>query len=311
MTKTKTYGTPYDDAFKTMLEKFPQLIIPIINEQFDKNYALNEKIEFFDKEIHEPEDKRIVADSVFRIGNEFYHIECQSNPDNTIAIRILEYDFFISFRNPNKNSEGIYELRLPRSCVLYLRHNGDTKDIMSVKVWLNDDEHFIYKVPIIKVQTFTKEAIFEKNLFMLLPFYIMRYEKELEELSTNSKKLRILINEYKGIVTKMNEAFHVNDDSEGQRLCAELQTIMKKVSEYFFRNQNTVKSQIGGVLMGGTCWKTFEEECIEKGLEKGIEKGQLQTLAALVKQGLITEEVAAAQANMSAKEYLETVADLT
>ncbi len=310
MTENKIYGTPYDDAFKTMLEKFPQLIIPIINEQFGKNYALDEKVEFFDKEIHEPEDKRIVADSIFRIGKEFYHVECQSNPDNTIAIRILEYDFFISFRNPKRNENGIYELKLPRSCVLYLRHNSETKDSMSVKVWLNEEESFVYTIPIIKVQAFTKEEIFQKNLFMLLPFYIMRYEKELEELSTNYEKMHILIAEYKGIVAKMNEAFHVKDDSEGQRLCVELQIIMKKVSEYFFRNQKNVKSQIGGVIMGGTCWKTFEEECIEKGMEKGIEKGQLQTLDSLIKDGIITEEIAAAKVNVSVEEYRKLVAEI-
>jgi len=86
----------------------------------------------------------------------------------------------------------------------------------------------------------------------------MRYENELEELSNNLEKLHMLIDEYKSIVDRMSKALRIEDDSEGQRLCAELQTIMKKVSEYFFRNQETLKSQIGGVLMGGTCWKTFE-----------------------------------------------------
>lgn len=299
MTDTKNYGTPYDDAFKTMLEKFPQLIIPIINDQFDKNYSFDEKIEIFDEEIHEPEDKQIVADSVFQIGTDFYHVECQGNPDNTIAVRILEYDFFISFRNPKKNADGIYELRLPRSCVLYLRHNSETMDIMSVKVWLNDTEYFMYNIPIIKVQSFTKEDIFKKNLFMLLPFYIMRYEKEMDELCSNSEKLHALIDEYRSIVDRMGTALHTENNSEGQRLCAELQTIMKKVAEYFFRKQEKVKSQIGGVLMGGTCWKTFEEECIEQ----GIERGRIEALMSLVEEGIITEETAASKLNMSLEEY--------
>ena len=80
---------------------------------------------------------------------------------------------------------------------------------------------------------------------------------------------KTLMMEYRGIVDKMNEAFYIKDDTEGQRLCTELQIIMKKVSEYFLRNQEKVRSQIGGTIMGGTCWKTFEEECIEKGMEKG------------------------------------------
>lgn len=63
--------------------------------------------------------------------------------------------------------------------------------------------------------------------------------------------------------------------------------------------------------MGGTCWKTFEEECIEKSIEKGIEQGQLQVLATLVNKGIITVETAAIQGNMSTEEYCKAVANLS
>lgn len=310
MHKTERYGTPYDDAFKTMLEKFPQLIIPIINEQFNKNYALDETVEFLNTEMHENKEQKVLADSVFRICKDFYHVECQSNPDNTIAVRILEYDIFISLKNPERTIDDIYELKLPKSCVLYLRHNSRTKDNMAVNVWYDDNEFFTYNVPIIKVQTFSKEEIFRKNLFMLLPFYIMRYEAEVDELNHNQEKLHILIDEYKDIVNRMGEVFCVENDTEGQHLCVELQAIMKKVSEYFFRNQETAKSQIGGVLMGGTCWKTFEEECVEKGIEQGIEKGieqGIEALQGLVNDGIISEELAAAKLNMTLDEFREAV----
>lgn len=62
--------------------------------------------------------------------------------------------------------------------------------------------------------------------------------------------------------------------------------------------------------MGGTCWKTFEEECIEKGMEKGMEKGQILTLDNLVKDGVITEELAASKVNMTVEEYRILVAEM-
>lgn len=58
--------------------------------------------------------------------------------------------------------------------------------------------------------------------------------------------------------------------------------------------------------MGGTCWKTFEEECIEKGMEKG----QILTLDTLVKDGVITEELAASKVNMTVEEYRILVAEM-
>lgn len=318
MHKSEGHSTPYDDAFKTMLEKFPQLIIPIINEQFGKDYALDEKVKLLGQEIHSSKDKKGAADSVLCICEDIYHVECQSNPDSTIAIRILEYDFFIALRSPFLNDEDIYELRMPRSCVLYLRHNSRTKDNVDVKVWLDNDEYFLYTVPIIKVQTYTKEDIFRKNLFMLLPFYIMRYESEADDINQSKEMLHQLTNEYRDIIRRMEVAFNAANDTEGRRLCVELQVVMKKVSEYFFRNQEAAKTQIGGTIMGGTCWKTFEEECVERGLEQGLEQGLergleqgmergLEALRELVRDGIITEEVAAAKLDMTLDEYRDAI----
>lgn len=248
---------------------------------------------------------KVEADSVFKICTEIYHVECQSNPDSTIAVRIWEYDVFISLRNPMRNADGVYELHFPRSCVMYLRHNSDTKDSIPVHVWFNDIDSYIYRIPIIKVQNFSKDDIFSRDLFMLLPFYIMRYEKELDELDKSTEKLNELMAEYKDIVNMMSEAFSVKNDTEGQRLCTELQIIMKKVAEYFLRNQENAKNQIGGTIMGGTCWKTFEEECLEKGFEQGLEQGQFITLISLAKQGLISVDTAASQLNISPEEFKE------
>ena len=46
---------------------------------------------------------------------------------------------------------------------------------------------------------YTKDSIFEKNLLMLLPFYIMRYEKQGHDLSENPELFQILLNEYEEI----------------------------------------------------------------------------------------------------------------
>ena len=42
---------------------------------------------------------------------------------------------------------------------------------------------------------------------------------------------------------------------------------------------------------------------IEKGIEKGQEKGTIQTLWSLVKDGLLTMDIAAARAGLSEKEF--------
>ena len=49
---------------------------------------------------------------------------------------------------------------------------------------LSDEKIVHYWVPTMKLETYTRNSIFEKNLLMLLPFYIMRYEKDIHEGST-------------------------------------------------------------------------------------------------------------------------------
>ena len=41
-----------------------------------------------------------------------------------------------------------------------------------------DGQKIKYSLPAIYVEKYTRDYIFQKNLFFLLPYYIMRYEKQ-------------------------------------------------------------------------------------------------------------------------------------
>ena len=67
---------------------------------------------------------------------------------------------------------------------------------------------------------------------------------------------------------------------------------------------NTAKSQIGGTITGGTCWKTFEEECMGWGMKRSMER-VFEAINGLVMEGTITEEIAATKIDMTLAEYRE------
>lgn len=50
-----------------------------------------------------------------------------------------------------------------------------------------------------KLDEYTKDKIFEKNLLMFLPFYIMRYEKEIHKINQDLKRLQSLLDGYDDI----------------------------------------------------------------------------------------------------------------
>lgn len=50
--KTKANAnTPYDDVHRTLLNDCPKLIIPVVNEMFQKKYSDNEKITLLNNEF--------------------------------------------------------------------------------------------------------------------------------------------------------------------------------------------------------------------------------------------------------------------
>lgn len=258
--KKLLYDKIFDNTYKTIINRCPELLIPLVNEQFGEHYDLNEKVTNVNKDIQRANGE-IEADSVFMIGSHFYHVECQSNPDGTIAVRMLEYDFFIAYQNMKKDSHGSYVLRFPKSCVLYLRHNKNTKDHMSVKVKIDDEQQFEYKVPIVKVQNYTIEELMEKKLYMLLPYYIMRYEDKKSEIVQSEELQQQLFSEYEEIIRRLNETA-ASEDDDGKRKIVLIENAMEKVIKriFFDEDDQEVGKRLGGIVMGGEVYRTILDD---------------------------------------------------
>ena len=94
-------NTIFDDVFRTMVEKMTYLVVPLINEVFHTAYPEDVKIVQLRNE-HQLEDGEIITDSCLRIGDMLYHIECQSLDDETMAVRMVEYDFAIALEHRKK-----------------------------------------------------------------------------------------------------------------------------------------------------------------------------------------------------------------
>ena len=115
----KVSKTAYDDAFRTLLNDCSELIIPVVNEVFGEHYSGKEKI---------------ITDSSFVIigsdgAQKRYHIECQSTADNSMLVRIFEYDAQIALDSGNI-ADNVLTVTFPNSAVIFLRHTGKTPNEM-------------------------------------------------------------------------------------------------------------------------------------------------------------------------------------
>ena len=247
-------NTIFDDVFRTMIEKMPYLAVPLINEVFHTSYPQDVPIIQLRNE-HRQENGEIITDSCLKIGDKLYHIECQSTDDTTMAIRMIEYDFSIAVENAHKQGRR-YRMDFPRSCVLYLRSGNNTPDFLGVEMALADGNIVLYQISTIKLEIYTKDSIFEKNLLMLLPFYIMRYEKNIhEEIRTN------LVKELSG--------------ADKAALYMELNKLIIKIADYICQSEEVVRKGIGDV-MGGKVLELESERLRAEGEKIGEIKGEIR-----------------------------------
>ena len=201
----------YDGAFRTILNDCRRLIIPVINEIFGETYTGEEEIQFFPNEHfidqQDEADKERITDTNFTVFGKIpkkYHIECESSlPDGRITIRLFEYDAQIAL-DEGEVTEEILTVTFPNTAVLYLRTYKKTPDKMKYVI-ITPGGTVQYDVPIMKVQKYSLDDIFEKRLLMLIPFYIFSHENGFPEYNSNEQKLAELKAEYQEILERLDE----------------------------------------------------------------------------------------------------------
>lgn len=92
----------------------------------------------------------------------------------------------------------------------YTRSNTPYDDVF--RTLLNDCSSLI--LPVMKVQHYTIEEIFEKNLLFLIPFYIFTHEKRFPEYERDRKRLEQMKQEYDRIKEKLEESLEQGAISE-------------------------------------------------------------------------------------------------
>lgn len=272
-------GTIFDDVFRTMIDKIPHLVIPLVNEVFSKHYSETEPVIALQNEHMKLLDNKVVSDSYLKIADSYYHMECQSNPDGTMAIRMIEYDFLIALKHAEKNRYE-YTIQYPDSCVLYLRHTSETPEFLTVHVRFPDQTVVDYHTPIIKVKRYDFEEIFEKKLLFFLPYYIMRYEETLEGINGDAVRLEELLEEYRSIYQKLRELRVGNQITNYD--FTELKELIEKIMNHIAANESNIRK--GVKEMGGKVLE-FEHDILMRESEAhGEAKGIVNSVNSIMKK---------------------------
>lgn len=92
---------------------------------------------------------------------------------------MFEYDVQIALSYSPPVSGEHMDLYFPHSAVLYLQNNHNIPDTLTCTIHFQDDTTCDYKVPTVKVQSYTLAEIRDKHLCVLIPFLPLRFRKEI------------------------------------------------------------------------------------------------------------------------------------
>ena len=252
-------STIFDDVFQTIKEKMPELTIPLINEVFGTDYPADTVI-VQGKNEHHTANGKIITDSYLIIGTCRYHLECQSTEDNTMVLRMIEYDFAIGLEYAQKEA-GKYRIHLPHSCVLYLRGDNPSPS-QNLELVLPDGRSIEYRVPVIRMEWYSIEKILQKHLTMLLPFYVMRYENAKLEDEQLCKRL---FEEY-GLIQRYLEETYLQKGQE--KAFRDVMELINRITNYIFSKTENVRKELGEI-MGGQVLELESDRLIKKGEQIG------------------------------------------
>lgn len=246
MKKTKDY----DNTFKSLKVKHKRLFITCINEAFNKNYPLNAKVEVLPSEgfiVNQLEDgaKEIEEkdnDFLIRIENDCYLIECQSYDDDSMALRMAEYSFLAARQNATWSQEYAY-IKFPHYSVIYLKNSKKTPRKTKVCYEFPDGQKVEYSENNIFLENITKEEIVEKRLFIYIPFYIIRYEKELSTEKNYEKAIEDLEFLYEGMLQWKNNNEITDDELADLSDCVRI--VVKHITD-----GNDIEGEVVGTMGG-------------------------------------------------------------
>ena len=179
---------------------------------------------------------------LLRIDDDVYLVECQSYDDDSMAIRIAEYSF-IAARDNAEFGQGHAELKMPAFTIVYLKATSATPRETSITYSFPDGQSVIYSTQNIFLIDLTKEEIFEKKLYALIPFYIIRYETELSQEKDYKKAIDDL--EYiRNKMIQLRQEKQLSDDE-----CLDIQSCCNVVITHI-TDGNEIEKEVTSVMGG-------------------------------------------------------------
>ncbi len=156
----------------------------------------------------------------------------------------------------------------PHVAVLYLRTENTTPSSIKMRI-VTPGGDVSYEIPVVKVQDYGLDEIFEKRLLFLLPYYFLRYQLELLERDVDARlELR---HTYQDIFQRLNLLEQGGEITEFTR--QSLKAMIDKVAMFRAGKYAGVKKEVEEI-MGGKILNYEAKDIRNSGIREGISIGK-------------------------------------
>ncbi len=311
---SKPKGTPFDDVFKTLVRDVPKILLFFLNEMFRgdivETYDGTENVTPLDKEdvVYLPSGvrRKKASDSRFKVqgrgGERKFHIECQTNPDGSMALRLFEYDSLDALDGAKSRRE-YSESEIPHSGLLYLRHNENTPTSILVHI-ITPGGKVDYRVPVVKIGDYSVDDIIKKKLYFLIPFHLFSYERELGRKRISDEVRGRIAGDYGKLKSFLieSERYGVIDAYEASTIARMCDMITENLTK-----DEEIREE---VAMVGKILEYPEKDILNKGIAQGQSKERdidNRRYYKLVSEGKLKAADAAEVLQISEKEFLKNM----
>ena len=178
----------WDEILKAIVSAMPSQLFPLFKEVYGREYPKSTKItvlgsettSFLENSTRPPSST--LMDIVLLVNStDYYHLECQMKNDKEMVIRMFAYDvrFAITHTKDMDGNTGEITLYFPHSVVIYPERNNAIPEHLQCRVVFQDNSEHIYKIPTVRVQTYSLEEIRRKHLTLFIPYTVLRLRPKL------------------------------------------------------------------------------------------------------------------------------------
>ena len=173
-------------------------------------------------------------------------------------------------------------IEFPRSALLMLNKGGRTKLSDMQVEYCHVEGSLKVNIPVMHVQAYSMDEIFEKKLYFLIPFYAMRFKRKIRQIIRDSENTLETKAKYDKIILEMkvfaDRLYKACEDKElSEDYTRELGNMYRDVAEAIAAGLDDDRREGMVNTMGGNILKLQAEIWMEEGMEKGMKKEKVNT----------------------------------